>query len=277
MSVVTSQQISKYYELFKTFEITFNKDVIGTTKLNSKEIYIKCLGDQFPVILYSTSMTSAKVIGTVTKEIIEKIKKANNMVSLRFSFNLADKSTPLNFFVAAKVAGFNPYSKENPQLNFITLQYTQRPPDDLIFILGNLLEINVNSKKRTEDRIMITVDSVRKLGFKAKDAKVFIQNIPRTAILRDISFSGARIVIVGVAKFLLDKEAVMHIPLEAGKPLTIPGKIVRCEEVQDRKDLAVIGIQYNQEAIPMEYKSRINDFLKNQTIRDRQKDETAGQ
>lgn len=158
MSVLTSQQINRYYESFKEIDVTFTKEVTQTLNLLPKHIYMKCLGTQWPGIIYSSSMVGAKIIANISPESFELVRKANNLVALRFAFSIEDKKEKLLFFVSAKVTGFNPYNKDNPNLNFINLVYTKRPPDDLIAILGQMLEINVNSKKRKDERIDITAD-----------------------------------------------------------------------------------------------------------------------
>ena len=261
MALITGQQINNYYSLYKSIDVTFTKEVIRATGLLPQHIYLKCLGDSWPCVVYSTSMASAKIIANVKSKLFEKIRSANNLVSLRFSFALPDKPDPLSFFIAAKSTGYTPYSQGSPDLNFISLTYTQRPADDLIAILGKLLEANINSKKRREERITITGESLRKMGLKSKESVVYIQNLPRKAKIRDLSFSGAKCIVPGVAKFLVDKECQLRIETEENDLLNIPGKIIRFEPVQGRKDLAALAILFEENRVPMEYKMRINDYL----------------
>jgi Tfp pilus assembly protein PilZ len=262
MALITSQQISRYYEQFKNIDVTFTKQVIEATGLQTKQIFLKIVSGQWPSIIYSTSMVGAKIIINLTEAHFEQIRKANNLVSLRFSFKLADKSDPLAFFVTAKITGYNPYNKENKNLHFMSLQYTQRPPDDLIEILGKLLEANINAKKRKDERILITAESIRKLGLKGKDVKLLVQGVPRKGILRDLSFGGAKVIIFGIAKFLVDKEAEIYLELEDQKKILIlKGKIIRYDAVEGRKDIAAVGIQFPEDKLPMDYKLLINDYL----------------
>jgi hypothetical protein len=86
----------------------------------------------------------------------------------------------MSFFVAAKVLGVTQYAGSG-DLILINLAYTQRAPDDLIEKLGTLLEANINSAKRREERILVTPDSMRRLGIVQKETIVFIQGIPRGA------------------------------------------------------------------------------------------------
>ncbi len=261
MSVLTSQQINRYYDLYRDIEVTFTKEVIETTRLLKKHVYLKCLGTQWPCIVYASSMTSAKIIASLDSAAFELIRKANNLVSLRFAFQVEDKKDKILFFVSAKVSGFNQYSKENSSLNFVNLTYTKRPADDLIIILGQMLEININSKKRTEERISITDDSVRILGLKSKNGRVSIDSIPRNCILRDLSFSGAKVIIQGIGKFLIGKICILAIIQSDGEPLFLKGKTVRNETVDGRKDLAAIAIHFNEESLPMNYKKMINNYI----------------
>jgi PilZN3 domain/PilZ domain len=261
MSLLTSQQINRFYEEFKEIDVTFTKDVTQNINLLPKHVFLKCLGIQWPGIIYSTSMVGAKIIANINSESFELIRKANNLVALRFAFSIEDKKDKLLFFVSAKVSGFNPYNKDNPNLNFINLLYTTRPPDDLIAILGQMLEINVNSKKRTDERIDITADSIRNLGLVSKNAKISLDGIPRTCIVRDLSFSGAKIVLPGIAKFLNNKECILGMVGRDNKIYKLLGLVVRVETVADRKDIAVLAIKFNDESISMDYKKMINNYL----------------
>lgn len=263
MALLTGQQISRYYEQFKTIDVTFTKGVIQATNLKTNQNFLKCLGNQWPCIIYSSSMAGAKVVANLTKDFFNKIREANNIVSLRFAFNQPDKPDPLAFFIPSKITGYNPYSKEKPDLMFVTLEFTQRPAEDLIAILGQLLETNVNSKKRKEERIDITDEVQRSLGLKTKSVFLYIEGIPRKSILRDLSFSGARCVTSGIAKFLINKTVSLSLEFEdKHTPTQIPGKIVRHEEVQGRKDIIALAVLFDEGSVPMDYKMRINEYLR---------------
>ena len=42
MAIVTSQQISQYYEEYRNTEITFTKDIIRTLAMDPRQIYVIC-------------------------------------------------------------------------------------------------------------------------------------------------------------------------------------------------------------------------------------------
>lgn len=262
MSIATSQQITKYYEAFKAIDVTFTKEVIKATGLQAQNVFVKCIGEQWPCVVYSSSFEGAKILVTTKQALSERIKRANGLVSLRFAFKLSEKDDPIAFFVSGRVTGFAPYAQSNGTLQFVNIQYTQRPPDDFVEILGRMLEANVNSTRRREERVTLTPDAMRKIGLARKETLVIIEGVPRKCILRDISFSGAKIIIVGLAKFLVNKPCRLRVDLEEPREtIEIPGKVVRFEDVEGRKDLAAVAIHYDEAAVPMSYKMHLNDFI----------------
>jgi hypothetical protein len=264
MGYATSQQLARYHELYQNIEVTFSKEVIKATGLITQQIYIKALGGQWPCVINSTSMSGAKIIAGIKSGIYEKIQQGTVSVSLRFSFVDQDKTEPVSFFVAAKVLGSNQYAG-SPELVLISLAFTQRAPDDLIEKIGALLEANINSAKRREERILLTPAAMRKLGILQKETIIFIQGIPRRCILRDLSFSGAKVIMVGIAQFLLNKEIVLRIDIDDPRiAIGIKGKILRTEDVENRKDLVALAIVFNEAEVPMAYKMHINNYLSQQ-------------
>lgn len=264
MSVVTSQQISKLYDRYSEQDVLFNKDINRALLLNTKGIHLRCLGYQWPCILYSSSMTSAKLVVNVKTPIKKVIEQANRMVSLNYSFLQKDKANPISFFMKAKVVSYAPYHPEKPDLNFLNLEFAHRPPDELIFRLGELLEAQTNSNERKDERIVMNPSVQQDMRLHPKEGvAISIDNIPRKCILRDISFGGAKVIIFGVPTFLVNKPSLLTLKFEdPDLQVQIAGKVLRFEEVQGRKDLAAFAIQFDEKVIPTEYKLRLNQYLK---------------
>ena len=261
MGILTSQKINEYYERFKSIEVTFTKEIIMVTGLITNQVYIKCVGDFWPCVIISSSFQGAKIVANIKSGLLQKLERANNMISLRFCFKIADKPNPVAFFINTRSLGYTSYGGSKDVALF-SLQFTQRPPDDLIEFIGRILEANVNSAKRREERILITADSIRKLNIVSKDSAVFIEKVPRNCILRDVSFSGAKLIMMGVAKFLANKEAALRVDFDDPREsFLIRGVFVRSEAVEGRKDLIALAMQFSDAAIPMGYKIRINNYL----------------
>lgn len=260
MGIVTSQQLTRYYELYRDKEVTFSKEVIKTLNLDPRQIYIKCTDSQWPCIINSTSFMGAKIIIGSKGGAYSKLSQEKGTVNLRFCFLQADKQ-PLYFFVNAKVVEIIPYMN-SPELVVVSLSYVQRPPDDLIELIGRLLDANINSLRRKDERVILTDDAKRKLNLVRSETIVFIDNVPRHCIVRDISFSGAKIILQGVAQFLNNKAIILRLDFdEPQEMITLPGMIVKTEPVQGRKDIIVVCIQYDSVQIPMSYKLHINTYL----------------
>ena len=77
---------------------------------------------------------------------------------------------PITFFVTCQPTGFTHYTVQGPDVQFVTLEFTQRPPDDLIQILGILLEANCNAQQRKDERIILTPETMKKLGLESREA-----------------------------------------------------------------------------------------------------------
>ena len=262
MALITAQQLTNYFNQFAEIDVTFTKEVLQVIHLRSKDIFIRALGFQWPCIIYSSSMSGARIIASIDNDLTEKVREANNLASLRFSFDEPDKKTPVTFFISAKAVEFSAYSDDRPELNFITLKYTQRPSDDLIATLGTLLEANINAKRRKEERIEINPETLRKLALASKNAMLYVNDVPRNCIVRDLSFTGASILLTGVAKFLLDKDAMLKLEIKDSRSQTsLKGKIVRFDEVPERPGIGSIALRFNEDEIPMDYKLRLNEYL----------------
>jgi hypothetical protein len=261
MALITSQKIASYYEKYRSIDVTFTKEVIQVTGMVTQQIFLKCGGDSWPCVVYTTSMENAKIVANVKSGIIDKLQQANNMASLRFCFKAEDQDSPVTFFVSVKMTGHNPYG-ESRDMNVFNLQFTQRPPDDLIEVLGRLLDANFNSVKRKGTRINLNAEAVRRLKVLVNESAVFIQGVPRRCIPRELSFGGAKLVLMGVAKFLVQKDSGLRISFDDPREnFNIKGKFVAADAVEGRQDLLAVDIEFTETLIPMGYRIRINDYL----------------
>ncbi|MDR2375463.1 MAG: PilZ domain-containing protein [Treponema sp.] len=261
MGVLTSQKIAALYERYREIEVVYTKEIAQVTGLQSKQIYLKCVSDVWPCVIYSSSFQGAKIAVNVKSGLIPKLQQANNMVSLRFCFKDPFQGEQVTFFVSARSLGYSPH-KGSEDVGLFTLQFTQRPSDDLIEIMGRLLDANVNSTRRKGERVLVTAEILRKLNLRSSECAVFIQGVPRRCILRDISFGGARIIIQGVVKFLLEKEAALRIDFDDPREsFLVNGKFTQAETVAFRKDMVVLNLAFSEGQIPMGYKVRINEYF----------------
>lgn len=248
--------------MFSKIEVTYSKEVSKAVGLNQDDVLLKIAGVQWPSILYSSSFESAKVIISLKPEQFEKIKQESTSGMLRLGFKVPDKVDSLTFFINIKVRGFNRYSNQRQDLYFLQLDFTQRPPEDFIAIIGQFLEVNINSKKRADERIAIKEDVIKKIGFVSATCVVYLDKVPRKCIIRDLSFGGAQLLIPGLAKFMQSKSAILRlIRIDNGDNVDLGGVVVRAAELEGRKDIAIAGVQFNMAEVPMVFKTMLNTYL----------------
>ncbi|NLL99957.1 MAG: PilZ domain-containing protein [Treponema sp.] len=260
MGILTSQQISKYYDLYRDVEIIFSKEVIKTLKINPRQIYIKSEGAQWPCIINSTSFLQSKIIIGTKGGAFQALSRNPTTVQLRFYF-LQDDNQPISFFITTRVTKITKYMNSN-DLAIITLGFSQRPPDDFIEKIGTLLEANVNAVRRKEERIIINDESKRKLNLVKEETIVEIQNVPRHCVVRDLSFSGAKIILLGLPQFVQDKETLLRLDFQdPTETISLKGKVVAVSAIQGRKGLIAANISFDEKEIPMPFKIRINNYL----------------
>jgi hypothetical protein len=261
MSILNSQRIETFYNTFKGIDITFTKDMIQVTGLITEQVHLKCGSDFWPCVFFSTSFQGAKIVANIKSGLVDKLQRANNSVSLRFCFKDLETGNPLTFFVAGRVIGLAPY-KNSEDVSLLSIQFTQRPPDDLIEIVGRVFDANVNSSKRKNDKILITTEAQRKLKLLSKETVAFIQGVPRRCILREVSFINAKVIMLGVAKFIVDKETSLRFDFDDPREsFSVKGKFVHSEEVEGKQEMVALAMDYDEPSVPMGYKIRINECL----------------
>ena len=264
MAVLTSQQLAAYYQDYRDVELTFTRGVVRALALRVKEVHLKVGGEQWPCIPYSASMAGARVIAQMQPLYFEDLKEAKNLASLRLAFDPPDSRDGLYFFVPTRVAGSNPYESGGQDFHFLDLEFTQKPPDDFIEIVGALLDANANAQHRGEERVVITPATAETLGLRAKDVPVEIEGAARKGILRDLSFSGAKVVVAGVGAELDDKTITLKLYLFRIGVVALTGKVVRFEDVEGPSDIAALAIDFDPESVPPDYKLRFNQALRQQ-------------
>ncbi len=261
MAIITAQQLNHYYDYYRTTEIKFTKDVIKIFGMDPKQIYLKCNGLQWPCIINSTSFQQVKVIvgtrGGLFQQLVEKMSGA---VNVRFFFN-RPSGEQLSFFVAGKISGMESYANST-DLAVLTIVFNQRPPDAFIEMVGHLIDANENAIRRFDERIILTKDTCRRLGIPGEETVVTIQGVPRRCILRDLSFGGAKVMVLGLAKFLVNKEIELNLQFfDPDEIISVKGVILKAVPADGRNDIYAASIRFNEDSISMAYKLRINGYL----------------
>lgn len=263
MALVTTQQLQDYYDRYRDTEITFSKDITRILKVDPRQIYVKCNGNQWPCIINSTSLMACRIILGVKGGAYAMLsQKETGPVSVRFCFSDSDNQM-ISFFVNGRVSDIKPYMN-SAELSIITISFTQRPPDDLIERLGTLLDANANAMRRKDERIILNADVKRKLGLTKEEALVQIQGVPRHCIIRDLSFGGVKVIMMGIQKYVENQQALLQMRFEEPpEVIQVGGVVVASSPVEGRKDILIASIKFGDKTVPIAYKIRINNYLVN--------------
>lgn len=261
MSINTARQTSRYYDYYRDKEIVFTKANLKSLRIDPRQIYIKCNGGQWPCIINSSSLMQAKIIiGTSSGVYTTLTKNKDAPISIRYCF-FDQNNEPIQFFVNCTVFEVKSYQGSN-ELCLVTLNFTSRPPDDLILRIGEFIEVNENFTNRKEERIALNENSMRFLGIPKEESYIFIAGVPRKCILKDLSFGGARAMLVGIPKFLEGKNVDLRLFFtDTNEKISLIGTIKAADFLEGRKDISVVHIEFNPDEIPMTYKFHINGYI----------------
>ena len=261
MSIITSHEISRFYEQHRQTEITFNKQVMEATGLMHAHLKTAS-GGEIRCILFACSMSGARLlVAELSDPFFQAIQVANGHVSVRLTFKRPEKTDPLTFYVGATVTGFTPYNPQNPAAQLVAVEFQGRPSDDLIQVLGVLIEANTNATRRREERVVITPDSLKNLGLEPKDYTVVIEGEDRKCMLRDVSFGGAKVYVTGVHPSIVGQPVGLRITrAENGERIELWGEVARTEEVSGHPEILALGVRFIGEP-PVAYKMMLSSFL----------------
>lgn len=261
MSITTSHQISRYYDYYRDKEIVFTKANLKSLRIDPRQIYIKCNGGQWPCIINSSSLQSAKVlIGTSSGIYAALVKNRNVPISIRYCF-FDNNNEPIHIFVNCNVLEIKAY-QDSSELSMINLEFTSRPPDELVLRIGEFIEVNENFQNRKEERIALNENSLRQLGIPKEESYIFIAGVPRKCIMKDLSFGGARVMLVGIPKFLEGKTIDLRLFfIDSDEKISLQGIVKSADFLPGRKDISIIHIEFIVDEIPMTYKFHINSYI----------------
>ena len=185
--------INKIYNDYGDQELFFNKSVLHVTGLEPKKVFLKVKNEQWPCVLYSCSMKFARIIMSLDADAFEFLKSVNNFVNLRFSFFREESKKSVMFYVPANIDGYRNLNEKYKNVYLVNLNFTQKPSEDLIEILGAVIEANKNFEKRGDTRISLNDRIAKDIGFESTNIIAEIDMIRRSCILRNLSLMESRV------------------------------------------------------------------------------------
>jgi hypothetical protein len=265
MPRLTSHQLSRFHDLYRDKEVTFNTQVIIESGLVTSDVHLTIGSAHVPCVLYACSMKGARVIAEVGTDLRNNLMRSNSMTALHLGFHQAQDPHPTTFFISSHVESLSEYHPQKPQMQFITLEFTQRPSDILIGTLGSMLEINVNAVRRRDERIVLTPEVMKKIGLPSKESCIAIGGASRRCIVRDLSFGGAKILMSALGTPQGEEKVLLKLArCELKDDTVLNGSVVRVEDIEGRNDLVALSIQFSTDP-PISYKQKINNAFSDAT------------
>lgn len=242
-------------------EVTFNTQVILACGLVTSALQLTVGELALPSVLYACSMKGARVIAEVGADFPETLELHDNRALLHLGFRPKDELSDFTFLVASRVESLAVFSTRKPQVQFLTLFFRQKPPDMLIAILGSLLETNANAVGRRQQRIVLTPESMKKIGMASKESCVAFGGASRRCIVQDLSLGGAKVLVTAAGNGNGDTRIALKLArCEVKDDILLNGSIVRVEDVDGRSDMVALSIRYSSEP-PASYKEKITSYL----------------
>jgi hypothetical protein len=264
MAVRTRHQSDAFYKKYFDHDVTFTNDVLKAINLIVHKNFIRFCGDSIPCVIYSSSLSGARVIVPLNRNNCEKISLGNKIASLNISFRQEKGPDPISIYINAKIMGFTPYKSEKPDINFVTLHYLNKPPDEFIFRLGEVLEARNDTSRRKEQRLIVDDEKAVKMNLQTDKISLFCQGKRNNCIIRDISYSGAKVITRGSKEMYLNKRVMLILNIKGldgiGEMLCT---VVHVEEIETSiaENFIVLGLKFDSEGIPESYKNWLKKYI----------------
>lgn len=260
MPAVASTKISEYYDKYKEQEVYFSKSICEITGLVSEKLKFKVGSYEFHCVLYASSLERIIIILNLTENDMQKVKMARGIATIKFCFFPSTAKSPLSFFISCRIKKINSFKLTSSSAFIITLDFNQRPPDDFISIIGQIIDNSVKFNNRKEVRIRLDDKIANSLGMGSVKGSAMISETVKPCIFADISTSGCCIIMADGPEIEDHKAITVQLSVD-GNPININAMIIRTEKINNRPELTRLGILYDKEEIPYIYKNMINNYL----------------
>lgn len=261
MALLGSAVLQNLYQEYQDTELTYTKDVAVGLGLLPAESIIKWQGTAYPCVVHSGSFNSAKVLMKLSSSQWKAMEIGSKLTTLTMTLiqSKAGRKEPININGTLQLLQHPGAGGEVSVLLGVT--FAHRPPDTFLQAQGSYLSLRKEANQRTEERILLSAENKDLIGLANLNTVVTVDHIERKCLIRDLSYTGARAILTGVAPFLVDKPFTLQVPFVDGI-IEIPGKIVRADPVEGHKGLAVIAMGYHTDHVSIDYLKTIQKALK---------------
>lgn len=254
MTLLGTSVLQNLYQEYLDTELTFSKEVCLGLGMLPAESTLKWQGELHACVVHSCSFRAAKVLVRMTAQEWRILEFSSRVTTLTLTFLQPKTGKKELYQFNGTLQVLQQHGAGEGEVSILLgITFSHRPPEGFLQAQGSYLNLKKEANQRREDRIALGEESRVVLGLSSLGTTVIVDHIERKCLLRDLSYNGARVILTGVAPFLLDKPFTLAMPLAGKAPLSIPGKILRAEAVEGHRGLAVIALGYHTDRVPVEY------------------------
>ncbi|HAK45935.1 MAG TPA: hypothetical protein DCO79_08470 [Spirochaeta sp.] len=261
MTALVSSKYIDIYEKYKYDEITFSGTIIKSSGIVQRDLFLISGNSQWPCTILTASMTGVRVSVTLSVEEISKLSESSS-VQLHFSFmGLKPHFIPIAFSVPYRITELTNTSSLSAATHMLTLAIAVPPPDFLIKLFGDLMNIQTLTTKRAETRVNINSNTAEELGLKSTHCRLKCGEVLQDCRLKDISLTGCQI-ILNSENQITNKRVILEVIFRDPDSITeIEGRVIRLVNIKESRDKASAGVLFEKARIPHEYTERIHKLL----------------
>jgi len=254
MTLLGTSVLQNLYQEYLNAELTYSKEVAQGLGVLPADSSLKWGGELFPCVVHSSSFRAAKVLVRLTASQGKLIDAGSKLTTLTMTFLQPKTGKKELYQFNGTMQVQQHYGAGESELSvLIVVVFSHRPPEGFLQAHGSYLSLKKEANQRREDRIALTPENQNLLDLASLNTVVTVEHIERKCLLRELSYNGARVILTGVAPFLLEKPFVLDLPFTGRTTLKLPGNILRAEAIEGHRGLAVIALGYHPDLVPVDY------------------------
>lgn len=248
------KSIDDIYNSHKEHDLAFSHSVVTSLGIIPDKIQLKCGDIKIPCAIYSSSMVGARVIAKLNDDFFRNLNRSQSSVALRLIYHDGESDSEVPFFINSRISLFNKFSSDKPNIYYLTLDYLNKPPDDLICLLGNYILKQIYLQKRAVKRFVLSSSVIKESSI--MEQFLFKSGKGKKCILTEVSLFSAKVLISGQQDEYQINDHVLLLMKSIGVDGLgeMVGNITRLELINEEDGLYSVVISFNQDLIPPVYK-----------------------
>ncbi len=240
-------------------DILFTRGVLSYLNLAPKNIMLSCGPYRFVAVLQVANFQRIQFVTPDSGLLEEALEKYDNIVSIRFVF-ANKKEQPLN--VPGVFDKMLPYPP-NKKYKLAAVKLDAPLPERYEQIISSILEIERRARDRLEPRIRLASNDRDYFGLDTSQTLISIGGAAQRCYLRDLSASGANIIILDnhLPRMEDDVYLILHLNNQF-YPVEMESHIMKADWYDESKQLIQIVLRFVPENVPVSYYTFLDKIVK---------------